>query len=67
MNKEIYDVFEIFDIDKNRFIDRNDIEIGFKHFETNISSADLAKMINYTGKEAINLREFRKYLLEGDV
>lgn len=64
MNKEIFELFDLFDTDKNKVINRDDFEVGFKHLETNLSEEDILKLMESTGKESFNLREFRKYLLE---
>lgn len=37
MNKEIYELFELFDTDKNKVINKDDFEVGFKHLETDLS------------------------------
>jgi len=31
MNKEIFDLFDLFDTDKNKVINKDDFEVGFKH------------------------------------
>lgn len=64
MNKEIYELFELFDTDKNKVINKDDFETGFKHLETDLSEEDILRLIESTGKDSFNLREFRKYLLE---
>lgn len=64
MNKEIYQLFELFDTDKNKVINRNDFETGFKHLKTDLSEEEILTLLDSTGKEQFNLIEFRKYLLE---
>ena len=64
VNREIFELFELFDIDKNKKINRHDFEIGFKHLETELSEDDILKLLESTGRQEFNLREFRKYLLE---
>lgn len=64
MNKEILELFELFDTDKNKVINKSDLEVGFQHLDTNLSEEDILKLIESTGKESFNLRQFRKYLLE---
>ena len=64
MNKEIFELFDLFDTDKNKVINRDDFEVGFKHLETNLSEEDILKLMESSGKDSFNLREFRKYLLE---
>ena len=64
MNKEIFELFDLFDTDKNKVINRDDFEVGFKHLETNLSEEDILKLMESSGKDSFNLRESRKYLLE---
>ncbi len=56
MNKEIFELFDLFDTDKNKVINRDDFEVGFKHLETNLSEEDILKLMESTGKESFNLR-----------
>lgn len=56
MNKEILELFELFDTDKNKVINKSDFEVGFQHLDTNLSEEDRLKLIESTGKESFNLR-----------
>ena len=37
MNQEIFELFELFDTDKNKIINKQDFETGFKNLETDLS------------------------------
>lgn len=45
MNKEIYELFELFDTDKNKIINKLDFETGFKHLQTDLSESDILRLI----------------------
>lgn len=57
-------MFELFDTDKNKVINRKDFETGFQHLKTDLSEEEILNLLESTGKEEFNLIEFRKYLLE---
>jgi Ca2+-binding EF-hand superfamily protein len=51
MNKEIYELFELFDTDNNKVINRKDFETGFKHLKTDLSEEEILTLLDSTGKE----------------
>lgn len=60
----MYDLFELFDLDKNKVIDREDFNVGMKTLESGIDDEQILKMIEFVGQDSLTLRDFRKCVME---
>lgn len=63
-NEEIYEVFKVFDINKNKVIDFKDFEMGFEKMDVDISKDELLKLLEATGRSQFTLKDFRQFVLD---